>query len=354
MTRRSTFAALGSLGLTLILAARATADEVVLIPDATVKVAGGRIRGQITSETPGEVKIKPAVGADQTVPVDQVASITYDGAPPSFALAETRENNGQLSEAADLYKKAAAEAAAKPLVVQAARFGRARILTDAAFSSPAKAKEAVDELESFVQAYPTSRHLGPALESMIRLHLQQGDTARAEAALKQMAKIPNSADRTAILEARILAKSGKFDDAIKGLDRIIASAKETPRGREAQLAKAECLVGQGKFDEAITAIQEVIKGSPPEAVSIQALAHNTLGDCYRAAHRPKDALLAYLKTDILFDKDKEQHPRALAMIEQLFRELKVDEIRADEVHERLKQLYPQSPYLAAGTKPAAR
>ena len=45
--------------------------------------------------------------------------------------------------------------------------------------------------------------------------------------------------------------------------------------------------------------------------------------------------------------------RALAMIEQLFRELKVD-ARADEVHDRLKQLYPQSPYLAGGSRPAAR
>ena len=41
-----------------------------------------------------------------------------------------------------------------------------------------------------------------------------------------------------------------------------------------------------------------------------ASAYNTLGDCLRAAGRPKDALIAYLHTDVLFAKDKEQHPRA--------------------------------------------
>lgn len=344
MSRR-TIAVSGSLVLTLGMAVLVTADEVVLIPNSTVKAPGGRIRGQVISETPSELKIKPATGADQTVPVGQIASVAYDGGGPSFTLAETRENNGQLAEAVDLYKKAATEAAAKPFVAQTARFRRAAILTDAAFSSPAKAKEAIDELESFVQTYPASRHLGPALENLIRLHLQKGDTVKAQAALSQIqGKVPNSADRVAILESRILAKSQKFGEAIKGLDKIIASSKGTPRGREAQLAKAECLVGEKKFEDALTTVQEVIKDSPPEAAEIQALAHNTLGDCYRAAGNKKDALIAYLKTDILFDKDKEQHPRALAMIEQIFREMKVD-VRADEVHERLKQLYPQSPYL---------
>lgn len=343
MPRRS-LAITGSLAVTLALAVIATADEVVLIPNTTVKAPGGRIRGTVTAESPSEVKIK-AGAADQTVPVDQISSISYDGTTPSYALAETRENNGQLSEAADLYKKAATEANGKPFIAQSARFRRAAILTDVAFSSPAKAKEAIDELDSFVQAYPTSRHLGPALEDLIRLHLQKGDTAKAEAALKQIqTKVPNSGDRVAILESRILAKSEKYDEAVARLDKVIASSKGTPRGREAQLAKAECLVGEKKFDDALATVQEVIKESPPEAPEIQALAHNTLGDCYRAAGNKKDALIAYLKTDILFDKDKEQHPRALAMIEQLFREMKID-VRADEVHERLKQLYPQSPYL---------
>jgi hypothetical protein len=48
----------------------------------------------------------------------------------------------------------------------------------------------------------------------------------------------------------------------------------------------------------------------------------TLGDCLRAANRPKDALIAYLHTDLLSTKDKEEYPRALDAIADLFRQLK--------------------------------
>ena len=349
---RRTLTTTAALALLLSAAQAVTADEIVLIPDATYKAPGGRIRGQITAESPAEVKIKPATGADQTVPVDQIASVSYDGAPASLALAETRVNNGQLAEAADLFKQAATEAAARPFIAGSAKFRRAKILADAAIASPAKAKEAIGELDAYVAEYPAGRELAPALETLIRLHLQANDGAKAQAALDQFkAKVPGAGNRVAVLEAKILSRTGQADAALALLDKAIAGAsdKASPQVRDAKLARAEVLVTQKKFDEALAAVQEVIKEAPPEAADIQALAHNTLGDCYRAAGRPKDALIAYLQTDILYDKDKEQHPKALAMIERLFRELKVD-ARADEVRERLRTLYPQSPYLAGAGK----
>ena len=227
-------------------------------------------------------------------------------------------------------------------------FGRARILTDFALADPGRVDDALTALESFVKAHPSSRQLGQALEDIIRLSLQKGDTARAESALNDLrTKVPSAAGRSAVLEARVLSRKGRYDQAIAKLDAIIAQApKDSTQVREAMLAKAESLVGMKKFDDAEKTVREVIKQAPPEAADIQAEAHNTLGDCLRAANRPKDALIAYLKTDILYDSDKEQHPRALARIAQLWNELKQTE-RAVEVQERLRQLYPQSPYASA-------
>ncbi len=85
----------------------------------------------------------------------------------------------------------------------------------------------------------------------------------------------------------------------------------------------------------------MIKATPPEDAAGQAPAYNTLGDCLRAANRPKDALLAYLHTDMLYSKDKEEHPRALHQISVLFRQLKQDG-RADDFAQRLKTEYPHS------------
>ncbi len=76
----------------------------------------------------------------------------------------------------------------------------------------------------------------------------------------------------------------------------------------------------------------MIKAAPAEDAATQAAAHNTLGDCLRAAGRPKEALYAYLHTDILFSKEKDEHAKALAQIAQLWRDPQLNRPdRAEEV-----------------------
>jgi tetratricopeptide (TPR) repeat protein len=143
----------------------------------------------------------------------------------------------------------------------------------------------------------------------------------------------------------LLARRGEHAQAVAALDALIKSAPEnSARRREARLTRAECLAAQEKFTEAEAEVRSLIKALPAEDAPTQSLAYNTLGDCLRAAHKPKDALLAYLHTDLLYAKDREQHPRALARIAQVWRELKRED-RSDEVMQRLRQEYPQSPWL---------
>ena len=339
------------LALTVV-AGPARADEVVLVPGSTVKGAvGGRIRGQVQAETAAEVTV--ALGATTTtVPTDQIASVSYAGQPASLTLAESRESGGQLAEAADLYKKAAGEAAAKPLLANAARFKEADVTADLALADPGKVAEAVRLLDAFLRANPNGRQTGSALESLARLQLQGGDFAKVDKTIADLAKLPTGNDRAAVLRARLSARKGDHAKAIEELDKL---AKSAPNGsalqRESRLARAQSLAGLKKFAEAEAEALAVIKALPPEDVPAQSAAYNTLGDCLRSAGRPKDALLAYLHTDLLYAKDKEQHPRALAEISRLWRELKRDD-RADEVWQRLKQDYPKSPYLTTARTPA--
>ena len=294
------------------------ADTVKLLPDAQIKATGGQFSGQITAETPTDVKIKTALG-EQTVPLNQIDLIEYDAATPSFTLAESRMNVGAIGEAIDLYTKAIDEAKGKTFVERAAQYGKASALADMALADPAKLDEAIASLGAFIQANGSSRQLGPALESMIQLNLMKGDIARAENALQDLAaKVPTASARASVLKARILGKKGQHDQAIQALDQLIAQApKGSSQSREAMLAKSENLVALKKFKEAEEVVRQVIQEAPPEADDIQAEAHNTLGDCLRTSGDKKGALLAYLRTDILFDSDKEQHPRALSEIASL-------------------------------------
>ena len=335
----------------LALAAPTLADEIVLIPGTTVKqAAGNRVRGTVQSEALTEVVVK--LGANTiNVPTDQIISIRYDGQPASLALAESNESGGQLAKAAELYKKAAVEADGKPFIVQTAQYKHAEVTADLAMADPSKASEAVTLLEAFVKTNPASRHTGPALDTLARLQLQKGDFPQAEKTIASLSAIPTGADRAAILRAKILARKGDHAKAVAELDRLIKAAPAgSLRQTEARLAKAESLAALKQFGAAETDLRSVIKTLPAEDVAGQSSAYNTLGDSLRAAGRPKDALLAYLHTDLLFSKDKEQHPRALSAISQLWRELKRDD-RADDVFARLKQEYPQSPWLTAKANP---
>jgi tetratricopeptide (TPR) repeat protein len=260
----------------------------------------------------------------------EIVSIRYDGQPADMMLAESRESAGILNEAAELYKKAAVTAAGKPFIIQAAVYHQAKDVAELALADPVRAAEAISLLELFVKSYPNCRHIVPALETLARLQLQKGD-AGVEKTIGELAKQPQEVDRAAVLRAKVLAKWGDHEKAIAELESMIKNAPDgSTRQREARLAKAESLVVLKKFAEAEADVRAVIKATPTEDYQAQSAAYNTLGDCLRAAGKPKDALYAYLHTDLLYSKDKEQHPRALANASQLFRELKRDD-RADDL-----------------------
>jgi tetratricopeptide (TPR) repeat protein len=318
------------------------ADDVSLIPGATVKQAiGGRVHGNVQSETATEVVVTLGTGP-VSVPTDQIASIRYDGQSANFQLGEAREAAGLLTEAAELFKKAAADSASRPFPHQAALFREAEVLGDLAMIEPDRIREARDKLNQFIRLYPGGRHIAPAREALARLQINSGDFAGAEANIVALARMPRGGERSSVLRSKLLARQGKHQEAIAEMDRLIASSpKGSDRQRAAKLAKAESLAAIKKYKEAETLVRDVILENPAEDAASQAPAYNTLGDCLRAANRPKDALVAYLHTDLLYNKDKEEHPRALHGITSAFRQLKQD-ARADEFAQRLKQEYPRS------------
>jgi len=328
----------------------ARADTVNLIPGTTFKQGqGGAVRGTVQSESPSEVAVQ--VGATTiNVPTDQIDNIEYFGQPASMQLGETRVNGGQYDDAAAQFKKAAAEAAGKPFVVEAAQIREAQALAELALLDPDRMKDAKDHLAAFIRAHPNSRHIAAAREGMARLQMHTEDFGGAEASVAELAKLPRTSERAAVLKARLLSRRGDHAGAVAELDKLISALPDkSVRQREAKLAKAESLAGGQKFEDAETIVREVIAASPAEDVAAQSAAYNTLGDCLVAAKHYRDAVLAYLHTDLLYAKDKEEHPRALFQLSRMFREIG-NTVRAEEYAQRLKQEYPRSSWTATLAK----
>ena len=162
-----------------------------------------------------------------------------------------------------------------------------------------------------------------------------------------LAKSPKAAERAAVLRTKVLGRQGKHGEAHRRAgppDRLAH-----PRIRQRQCAAHAGQGGEPGRHEEVQGGRGArparsILASPPEDAAAQAPAYNTLGDCLSApANHPKEALIAYLHTDLLYSKDKAEHPVALLALRSrsLFRQIKQD-AKADEFALRLKQEYPRS------------
>ena len=291
----------------LLVAPTRAADLIRLVPDTTVNAPGGQICGQITAETPTKVTIKPAVGASRRC--RSTRSTRQLRRPPAeLLLAQSRENAASSPRRSTCTTRRSARPGARTCSIVRPVPPAPRVLADIALADPRRGRRRHEGPRRVHQGQSESRQVGPALESLVRLSLQQGDADRAETALKTRRQDPlGRRPRGRCCRPASGSKRARRP-GIADLDRIIAAApKGSAQAREALLAKAEVLVALKKFAEA----------EPPSARSSPGPARGRRRPGPRPQHpgrlpprrrQPKDALIAYLQTDILYSSDKAAAP----------------------------------------------
>ncbi len=310
------------------------------------------LRGTITAENSTGITVKPSQTGktgDVQVPIDDVAEVRYDGAAGlALRAAAGLERAGEYEKAADQYQKAAA-AGGSEFVAQSIAFGQARAAAAAALATRERLDEAIRGLEDFRTKYPASRHHFALHELLGRLLLEKKNTAAARQAFAELDKAtwPELKMRAANWDGRALVQEGKLDEAEAKFDIVAALPAKTPgekiEQQQALLARCDCLVAQKKHDEAVATLRRIIQESPPEDAELQAAAWNNLGDVLRAADKPKDALLAYLRVDLLYSTERTAHAKALFVTAQLWDRLGRP-ADATASRDKLKRLYPNSPW----------
>jgi tetratricopeptide (TPR) repeat protein len=329
---------------------------VIVAQFATVAAAKDRIEtrdrkqieGSIQKESATEVLIETSNGP-QSVAVNRIVYIHYEGQAAALTFAKTQEDSYNLRRAAEEYAKAQAELKSKPRILHAAQFGEARSLARLALDELAGVDEAIDRLEKFARDNPDSRHHFPTVELLGRLHLERKDFAKTASAFNELGKAPwpEAEVQSVVYLARILRAQNKFDDALAALDPVLAEKSDSPEEEqlqgEALFEKANCLRALDRRDAEIEALESVIARVSGNAGSLQGEAYAALGDAYRAARKPKDALIAYLHVELLFAKHKELHARALYNLSQLWSELGQPD-RSAAAQATLKTEYPNSPW----------
>jgi lipopolysaccharide biosynthesis regulator YciM len=185
---------------------------------------------------------------------------------------------------------------------------------------------------------------------------EKGDPEAAVRAYRELAALPGlPADLKrdgAVQEGKLLLRAGKFADAEKKFQDLLASVS----AQDAQWAALHVLltqsqIGQDKLDKAEEHLRTALHaGDDP---TVKAMAFNTLGDYCLKKGNPEYAFWNYLKVDTLYGQDREEQARALYHLSKLFESVKKDPLRGQQCMERLKQLEgtEHQRKAAAGAKP---
>jgi len=304
--------------------------------------------GDVTDVTATEVTVTPTIGKKDPIkiPANEILYVQYRGEPPGVSLARSDEKGGRYEKAMDGFKSGAAAASADPPGMKTElQWGAVRMLAKIAMADSAQANAAVAELEKFKKAHPTHYASFTINRYLADVYFAKKDYDKSKAAYLELAKAPWKDSQLAaeIGQAQILLQTNNLDEAAAGFEKVITGAgpAEESSRLAALLGKAKVLTAQAKFAEATPILEEVLAKSPPEETTLQAEAYVRQGDCLQAQGKSKEALLAFLHVDLLFEAEAGLHAEALYNLSKLWRkDNNVD--RAQEAVERLQQKYPAS------------
>lgn len=310
---------------------------------------GSPTNGIISDEsTPTQIVIE-VQGAKRTIPVNEVRRVTLADDPAELRRGRDNILTGQIEAGYDDLRKVDVASIKRALTKADLQYYLAYCQSKLALTGGGDKGAAAKAMLAFVGANPKSFHFFDAAEVLGDLAVSLGSydgAAKYYGALADKAPWPDYKMRGAVLKARALEQKGDFADALKDYDAVIASSVDTPAAMQqklmAQAGKASCLAGTGAAAEGIKLAEEIImKNSPEDNSELFGRTYNALGASYLKAGKPKEALMAYLHTDVLFYSVPEVHAEALYNLSKLWLSLKKQD-RADSARNLLVDRYAGS------------
>lgn len=336
--------------LALLLAASAIEQASAQKPDQVTDLKKKAERGTVTKTTPSEIELDIA-GVSRTFAVNEISKITFGDEPEELANARNSIQQKNFGQAMDLLKKVDEASVDRTVVKQDVAFYKALCLVNLAISEGGNKADAEKAMLGFVSKYgKESYHFYEAAEQLGDLAVAKGDFVAAATKFygeKGLggATFPEYQMRANIKAGRALQLGGKADEALAKFEAAMSADLSTPEAKQLKLlataGKASCLAETGKIEEAVAIATKIIADNDPSDTRVFARANNALGLCHLKANRPKDALLAFLQTDLLFYQDSDAHAEALFHLAKLWDQMAKPE-RATAARNTLSERYSGS------------
>ena len=308
---------------------------------------GAPAKGTITDAmTKDEVTLDMA-GVPRVFKINEIARITFGDEPQELSNARNSVVAKNYGSAMDELKKIPAGTLIRPHMLQDAQNFMALCQIKLAMSEGLDRTKAETDMMNFVRTAPNSYHFYEAAEMLGDLAMSGGKYAEAVRFYTPLSKAPfeDMQMRANNAAARALVAQKNYPEALTRYEAVLASGLSTSEASAqkmlATVGKAQCLGETGKPDEGVKMLEDIIAKNDPSDAKLFARTYNALGTCHLKAGRDKDALLAFLHTDVLFYSDSEAHAEALYHLIKLWTSMnKAD--RATAARGTLKDRYAGS------------
>lgn len=329
--------------LSSLLAAAAPAQNIA----DRIRLTRGNETGEVTEMTPYKVTVKKGIAGPREIEVNEIRSIQFSGEPTELSQARINASNGAYEHALDSLSRIDPNKIDRDFVKQDVDFYKAWCAAKLALAGQGEITDAGRQLNNFVRANANNFHYLSAREAMGDLLMAAGGYENAEKQYAELAKAPwpDYKMRAAVAVGRSLQAQAKHADAIRQFDSALAisgdGAEAENERLSATLGKAISLLETGGAEQAVGIIEKVIHDADPQQKELHARAYNALGTCYQKAGKTKEALLAFLHVDVLYNTVPEAHAEALSHLVPLWQAIGQEE-RARESRQLLTERYAGS------------
>lgn len=304
------------------------------------------ISGKIVKLSPFAVSIEVR-GKNQDFSLADVEKIAFDAEPDELSRARDHLLNGQVDQALLEIKKIDLAEVQNPVIKQDVEFYRWYSEGRLALGGTGDKNAAIKGLRAIGNANRNTHHLFDLSEMLGELAMSVG---QMDTAASYFGILLNAPDETTKAQgsyrlAQVDLGRNKLTEAKERFQQLVGSDNASPEmariKRLAEVGLAVCEQREGESQVALSKLEAMISKYPSSDQELHARISNAQGACYQAMSQPTDALLSYLKTDLMFFTEPEAHAEALYHLKTLWSEYGKPAKAADAA-QRLETLYASS------------
>ena len=311
---------------------------------------GAAPAGTITERTKDQVVIETSTGKIQNYPTNDIVRIVFDGEPTQLSRAKDSLGQGQYEQAAKELSEVAVSSLTSEDMKEDYYFYKFYLDGSLALIGRGNPDQASKALLQWAAKYRNSHNFYKASEMLGDLALANGtpDQAVRFYAVLTNTGFPDLRFRGNFLQGKSLMLSGKYAEAIEKLNSVAQEKVADPELLKLQKLAAvtaiRCEAATGNIADALQKLESMVaQGDSTDSVLFAEL-YNAIGGIFLSQNNDYEALLSYLKIDMMYATQTEPHAEALYHLSKLWEKVG-DPLKATDAKARLAKLYPTSPWL---------